>query len=238
MKNLLFFIFLSLNLVAQKSPKDVVDFNNFDYTFAESLLHEKFNSELVKISENHKPLRKDSVAYKAMEYQLNNFKDGGEFSHTNKKPYRNVLLVNHGDRIDYFFKKTKYGTSSEVLSYNSMGYEIRDTTKKQYYIEQLSSTGRKQLVKAEKLNDGKEYYFYDRDRKGYVYIDDSQITYSDQITYEYIVEKIFNNLFINSNAHRIAILSASKKESFSYWKIEYKISNGYLEIWSGSVFYE
>jgi hypothetical protein len=59
---------LNINLTAQKTPNTVIDFNNFDYEFAESLLHEKFNSELVKISENHKPLRKDSVAFKAMEY--------------------------------------------------------------------------------------------------------------------------------------------------------------------------
>lgn len=230
---------LSLNLIAQKSPKDIVDFKNFDYVFVENLLYEKFNSEIVKISKQYYPLKKDSIAYKAIEYQLSHFKNGGEVVHDNKKPFRGILLVEPSDRIEYFGKKKLIGgLIVEVCQTFEKFYHIRDTSKKTYYVENFDEYKNFQMVKTEKFNDGRKYYTYDNSTKTYTNIDDSNFLYNDHITYEYIVDEIYTNFMVNSKFHRAGILMSAERNSFCYWKIEMEYTKNSFRIWSGSVFYQ
>jgi hypothetical protein len=237
MRNLIIFVLLSLNLTAQKSPKDIVDFKNFDYVFAENLLHEKFNSELVKISEEHHPLKKDSIAYKAIEYQLSHFKNEDEVNHDNKKPFRNVLLVTPRDRIEFFNKKRVDGLSIEVATKFTEIFTIRDTTKKQWYIKEYDKFGNLNMIKTEKVNDGRLYFTYDVNTSKYTHINDLNTLYSDLITYEKIVDEIYTNFMILSVWHRFGIEMASKNNMVCFWKIEVTSTKNSFTIWSGSVFY-
>jgi len=131
MRNLIIFVLLSLNLVAQKSPKDIVDVNNFDYVYAEKLLHDKFVTELGKMFNDGGSFTKDSIACKAIEYQLSHFKNGGKFSHRNTEKFRGVLLPFVDDRFLYFYKRNLGHNyileCSEVCFYmnytNKMTYE-------------------------------------------------------------------------------------------------------------------
>jgi len=236
MKGIIFCLLLTLNLFAQKSPKDVVDFNNFDYAFAENLLHKKFNEELVRISEKYHPMNLDSIAFKAIEYQLNHIKNGGEFSHKNTKKFRNVLLEASINRIEYFINKKYKGLSVEVLTTFEESYYIRDTTKKQYYVEENHQTYGIRMVKSERLNDGRKYFTFNQNTNTYKYIDDSNFLYNDEITYERIINIIYENFMIKSEYHRWGITMASENKLDCFWKIEFENINNKYRIWCGAIF--
>jgi hypothetical protein len=237
MRNLVFLIFISVNVFGQKTPKTIVDFNNFDIQYIEELLHEKFNTEISKILNKNHTFRKDSIAYKAIEYQLSHFKNGGEFDHTNTTSFRGVLLANSNARINYFMKKNKCNSNWEVCTHFYKNYHIRDTTKKTYYVKKFDELNNYRFVKTEKLNDNRQYYTYDSISNSYTYTNDSHLLYNDQITYETIVKEIHVNLMIESIAHRNCILFAAKNNFVCYWKVEFYSTKNYFRIWSGSVFF-
>lgn len=240
MKNLVLLLLLSLNLLAQKKPTDVVDLNNFDYLYAEQLLHDKFNTELSKLYPGYKPFQKDSVAFKAIEYQLNCNISQNKSGHVNETIFRNILLKNSWDRIDFFFNGKKYvGNSIEVLSNYKFPFEVRDTTKKQYYVidsNYLKEYNYRRFVKTEKCNDNRKYYTYNSIENNFVHRDDSGVLYNDKITYEFIINTIYDGFMIESVLHKNYIISAFKSGYKCFWKIEFRLKNNCIVFNSGSVF--
>ena len=233
MKKLILLSLISLSLFGQKKSTDVVDFNNFDYVYAEDLLHQKFNTELAKMFPDKRPFVKDSIAFKAMEYQLSHFKNGGKFEHDNVEKFRGVLLSEPSDRIEFFLNKKLKSTSIEVLHYTEEFYYIRDTSKVQWYVKDGNN-----MIKTERKDDNREYYKFNPNDGTYKCTKDYNVIYNDMITYEYLINDIFVSLFIKSKAHSIFIQSSYKQELNCFWKIEVKkLNNGY-RLWGGSVFFD
>jgi hypothetical protein len=243
MKNLILFLLISVSLVGQRKPSDVVDFNNFDYVYAEKLLHEKFDTELGKMFNDSGSFTKDSIACKAIEYQLSHFKNGGTFAHINTKKAKGVLLESVSDRFLYFYKKPMKNyllESHEVLYFKHYKFSLKDTLKKQYYI--LDSLyfkiyGGYNFIKTDKFDDNKTYYTYDSKSNYYVTKDENGIIYNTDITYNLIVNEIYECL-MKSHPHRLTIISAYKSNMKCYWKIDFMYCENTIKIWSGSVFVE
>ena len=241
MKKVIILIFVSLNLLGQKKPTDVVDLNNFDILYAETLLHNKFNDELEKLLPEYKPFEKDSVCFKSIEYQLNCNINQNREGHRNVLPFRNVLLKKVSDRVNYFNGKKYYGISIEVLNYNYIPFEFVDTTNKQYYV--LDSQYYKEykdyrFLKTTKLNDDRKYFTYDSVEKKYVHLDDSKVLYNNKITYELIVNSIYEGLMVKSEMHNYYIKEAYKNGLKCFWKIEFRVEDNYINFYGGSVFIE
>jgi hypothetical protein len=259
MRNLILFLLISVSLFGQRKPSDVVDVNNFDYVYAEKLLHDKFVTELGKIFKDstyfinegineifynyNGSYTKDSIAHKAIEYQLSHFKNGGKFGHRNTVMFRGVLLPFLDDRF-YFFNNKKLNTNyslicQEVCAYIPYTLNVRDTTKKQYYILDsvyLRENNDYRFKKTNKLNDTKTYFTWNEKEKCYSSEIKEELTYDD-FTYEIVIDNIYKAL-MNSFKHKISILDAYQNNSKCYWKIIFKRTANNIEIWSGAFFYE
>lgn len=243
MKNIILFLLISVSLFGQRKPSDVVDVNNFDYVFAEKLLHDKFVTELSKMYNDTMSLIKDSIAYKTIDYQVSNLKNSGEFSHDNNKKFRDTLLKRPCDRFLFFYNKSitnKALSCSEVLCRFTRNFEIKDTTKKQYYI--LDSAYLKlfnyySFVKTEKLDDNRKYYTYDPKLNVYTYSDETNILYNTNITYDYIVNEIYVQ-FMSSHQHKVFIVSAYKRNEKGNWSVKLEGHRNKIKVWAGAFFYE
>lgn len=243
MKNLILFLLISISLFGQRKPTDIVDVNNFDYVYAEKLLHEKFATELGKMFNDSGSFVKDSIAYKAIEYQLSHFKNGGKFGHINTKKFRGELLESVSNRFLYFYNKPMKNyllESYEVLYYKQYKFSIKDTIKKQYYILDslyFKTYGGYNFIKTDKLDDNKTYYTYDSKSNYYITKDETGVIYNTDITYNLIINEIYEGL-MESHPHRLTIISAYKNNMKCYWEIDFMCSENTIKIWSGSIFFD
>jgi len=266
MKNLLVMLLVSVSitLIGQKKPTDLIDLKNIDIDYMESLLFDKFLTEFKKNEELEGNFIKDSIIIKqAMEYQLSYAKENKILDHDNKKYFRGAFLEYPSDRLMYFMGKNNVEKSKgivgetyssgyyecyEVLSHCKLPFEIRDTTldteETQFYLEDsvyLLRYGRSKFIPVDGYkDDGKTYWTYDKKRKGYMsyHPKPKDILYKDMITYEYIVNMLYE-AYMDSPFHKLAITWGYEGNSKCYWKFKFKY-NDYkdksIEFWSGSIF--
>ncbi len=266
MKNLLilFLVSISITLIGQKKPTDLIDLKNIDIDYMESLLFDKFLTEFKKNEELEGNFIKDSIIIKqAMEYQLSYLEENKTTGHDNKKYFRGAFLEYPSDRLMYFMEKNNVEISKgvvtetysyasyecyEVLSYCKLPFEIRDTTldteETQFYLEDsvyLLRYGNSKFIPVDGYkDDGKTYWTYDKKRKGYItyHPKPKDILYKDMITYEYIVNMLYEG-YMDSPFHKLAITWGYEGNSKCFWKFKFKY-NDYkdksIEFWSGSIF--
>jgi hypothetical protein len=248
---------VSITLIGQKKPTDLIDLKNIDIDYMESLLFDKFLTEFKKNKELEGNFIKDSIIIKqAMEYQLSYLEENKILDHDNKKYFRGVFLEGPKDRLLYFMGKNNVEKSKgkvgedysygfyrcyEVLSHIKIGFGIRDTVKRQYYVfdsvHYKKCGGYNFIPVKEKKDDGREYYY--KEGKSYrckTYDDD--YVFDDMLTYEYIVNILYER-FMDSPFHNYAITSGYENNGKCYWKFKFKYNdykNKSIEFWSGSIF--
>ena len=202
MKNLIIFVLLSLNLVAQKSPKDVIDFNNFDYKFAEKLLFQRIQEEVnIWRKDTLLTYSYDSICYLAAEYQATNCINLGKLTHKNTNRFRDTILHSVTNRLCYFRKNNEKVSCSEVLGQTVIFpfYFVKQDSNIQWYVLDTIydeyGNKKEKFIKTIRKKDNRQYYQYNSKNNSYIYTEKKDFfyyngkifDYSNGFTYELLI---------------------------------------------------
>lgn len=121
---IIFFILIltSFSLKAQKSSKDVIDFNKFDTTLFYNCFLELCNEKRLDVDK--KKVLSSEDGSNAAKFHALYVAETGLFEHNQKQSYKGLNLRTPKERINYFSKGKKYASVGEILSKNIISKAI------------------------------------------------------------------------------------------------------------------